>query len=121
MFLFFLKIDMPSGDNSTVKCKSGPKLDPIHTPSFCPYMTLLNVKAVLVQVSSRSFFIDASLKLECSVFPKKSEKNLLLYSHFCGKDLSREYSVVWRFLVEVPEFKENVLICVITVKKVRDL
>ena len=121
MFLFFLKTDMPSGDNSTVKCKSGPKLDPIHTPSFCPYMTLLNVKAVLVQVSSRSFFIDASLKLECSVFPKKSEKNLLLYSHFCGKDLSREYLVVWRFLMEVPEFKENVLICVITVKKVCDL
>ena len=41
-----------------------------------------------------------------------------LYSFW--KDLSREYLVVPEFLMEVPKFKENVLICVITIKKVRD-
>ena len=29
--------------------------------------------------------------------------------------------VVWKFLLEVPKFKENTLICIITVLKVRDL
>ena len=35
------------------------------------------------------------------------------------KDLSREYLVIPEFLM--PKFKENALICVIVVKKVRDL
>ena len=35
--------------------------------------------------------------------------------------LSRENLVVLKFLLEVPRFKENVLTCIITVIKVRDL
>ena len=42
---------------------------------------------------------------------------------FCkiSKNLSREHLVVPKFSLEVPKFKENVLICVITVIKLRDL
>ena len=34
------------------------KLDPMHTASLCSYITRLNMKAVLVQVSNMSFFIE---------------------------------------------------------------
>ena len=37
------------------------------------------------------------------------------------QNIQSKYLVVWKFLTEVPNLKEIVLICVITVKKVRDL
>ena len=57
-------------------------------------------------------FIYYKLRLERSVFSKKFRKIF---------DLSKEYLFVSKFLWEVPKFKEKVLICVITVIKVRDL
>ena len=42
------------------------------------------------------------------------------YSYSFRKDLSREYLVVSKFLLEVPKFKENIPICIITVTKERD-
>ena len=41
-------------------------------------------------------------------------------SYSFWKDLSREYLVVLKFLLEVPAFKENVLFYIITAIKVRD-
>ena len=34
------------------------KLDPMHTASLCSYITRLNMKTLLVQVSNMSFFIE---------------------------------------------------------------
>ena len=62
------------------------------------------------------------LRLECSVFLKNFEKkNFFWYYYFFWKDLSKEYLVISKFLSEVPKFRENVLICIITVTKVSDL
>ena len=61
------------------------------------------------------------LRLERSFFLRNFEKNFFWYSYSFWKDLSGEYLVVSKFLLEVPRFKENVLICVITVIKVYDL
>ena len=69
--------------------------------------------------------IVEKLRLERSVFLKKSKKKntffFLWYPYSFWKDLSREYLVVSKFLLEVPKLKENVLICVITFRKVHDL
>ena len=45
---------------------TGPKEDPILTPSFCSYNLLLKVNAVFVQVSNISFFkvLFLSLRIE---------------------------------------------------------
>ena len=46
---------------------TGPKEDPILTPSFCSYNLLLKVNAVFVQVSNISFFKVLFLKSELTV------------------------------------------------------
>ena len=51
----------------------------------------------------------------------QNKKIVFLIFLFPLKDLTWEYLVVSKFLSEVPKFKENVLICVIIVIKVRDL
>ena len=58
------------------------------------------------------------LRLERSAFLKNFEK--------CFFDILIPFEKVfpgniWLFLLEVPKFKENVIICVITVIKVRDV
>ena len=45
---------------------------------------------------------------------------LLVFLSF-WKDLCRDFLVVSKFLLEVPKFKEDVLIYLITIMKVRDL
>ena len=62
-----------------------------------------------------------NLKLQISVFLKKFGIFLFIYSYSLWKDLSRDYLFVSKFLLEATKFKENVLICVIFVIKVRDL
>ena len=54
-------------------------------------------------------------------FSETFRKRFFLYSYSFQKDLSREYLVVLKFLLEVRKFKENVLICLSTVIKVHDL
>ena len=59
------------------------------------------------------------LSLERSVFLKNFGKKKFFDVLF---RLKRYFQgVVWKFLLEVPKFKENTLICIITVLKVRDL
>ena len=48
-------------------------------------------------------------------------KNFLLVFLSFWKDLCRDFLVVSKFLLEVPKFKEDVLIYLITIMKVRDL
>ena len=62
--------------------------------------------------------IDVKVKTQCFSV-KLREKVFNSYSVW--KDLSMEYLVVSKFLLEVPKFKENVLICIIVAIKVRDL
>ena len=54
-------------------------------------------------------------------FWKISKKNIVWFSYSFWKDLSREYLGALTFLLEVPKFKENVLIYVFTFIKLRDL
>ena len=62
------------------------------------------------------------LKLQRSVFLKNFKKKIFFwYFYSFWKELSREYLVVSKFLLEVPKFKENVLIYLILVIKVCDL
>ena len=49
------------------------------------------------------------------------KKNFFGHSHSFWKDLFREYFVVSKFWLEVPKFKENVIISVINLIEVRDL
>ena len=49
------------------------------------------------------------------------KKFFLIFLYSFWKDLSKGYLVVSKFLLEVTKFKENVLICIITVIKMRDL
>ena len=64
-----------------------------------------------------------TLRLEHSVFLKHFEKKIFFfrYSYSFLNYLFKEYLVVSKFLLEVPKFKENILICIITDIKVRDL
>ena len=62
---------------------------------------------------------DINIRTQC--FSEKIPKRNLKYFHSICKDLTREYLVVWKFIIEVPKSKEHVLICIITVKKVCDL
>ena len=55
-----------------------------------------------------------------TVFPEKFWKTNFFWSSYpYWKDLSRKNVVVLKFLLKVPKFKENIVICVNTVKKVR--
>ena len=65
------------------------------------------------------FFKNLILKVRTQCFLEKIQKKKW-YSYSFWKDLSREYLVVPKFLMEVPKFKENDLICVNTVIKVCD-
>ena len=62
------------------------------------------------------------LKVRVQCFSEKFLKEFFFQnSYFFWKDLSKEYLVVSKFLLEVPKFKVNVIICVITVTKVHDI
>ena len=61
------------------------------------------------------------LRSERSVFLKNFENKIFWYSYYFWKHISREYLFVSKFLLEVFKFKENVLICIITVIKVHGL
>ena len=91
-----------------------------HPPSHC-MKSLFFICSKAAKVTSKQC-PGAILRLERSVFLKNFEKlffnDILILS---PKDLSREYLVVPKFLFKVPKFKENVLISVMTVIKVRDL
>ena len=69
---------------------------------------------------SISFTQIINVRTQC--FSEKfRKKTFFWYSYFFRKDLLREYLVVLKFLLEVPKFKENEIICIITVIKVRHL
>ena len=56
-----------------------------------------------------------------TVFPEKFWKTNFFWSSYSyWKDLSRKNVVVLKFLLKVPKFKENIVISVNTVKKVRN-
>ena len=61
------------------------------------------------------------IKVRTQCFAEKNREKKLWYSYFFWKDISREYIVVSKFVIEVPKFNKNVVICIITVKKVHDL
>ena len=61
------------------------------------------------------------LRLERSVFLENFEKSFLVIFSFLFKNLSRKHLVVWKFLIEVPKFKENLLIWVIAVSHIYKL
>ena len=63
-----------------------------------------------------SFVSQIKVRMQC--FSRKIWIFFFYYSYSFRKDLPREYLVVLKFLLEVPEFKENVLFCIITVIKV---
>ena len=73
---------------------------------------------LMITLAKIFFLLFLKLRLECSVFLEKFEFFFFWYSYSFRKDLPREYLVVLKFLLEVPEFKENVLFCIITVIKV---
>ena len=65
---------------------------------------------------------SSMVRTQC--FSEKLRKIFLyiyIYSYFFWKNFSREYLVASKFLLEMPTFKENVIICAITIIKVRDL
>ena len=68
-------------------------------------------------------FLDSLASNSFMVFLKNYEKffYIYIYSYFFWKNFSREYLVASKFLLEMPTFKENVIICAITIIKVRDL
>ena len=88
-------------------------------PSTCS-MVISPMENLLQRIEGR-FKPESILWLERSVFLKNFEKKIFWYYYFFWKDLSKEYLVISKFLSEVPKFRENVLICIITVTKVSDL
>ena len=68
--------------------------------------------------------VDTStgIKVRTHCFSEKFRKGFSFwYSYFFWKDLSWQKLVVSKFFWEGPKFKENVLICAITVTKVHDV
>ena len=85
------------------------------------YSMVISPMENLLQRIEGRFKPESILWLERSVFLKNFEKKIFWYYYFFWKDLSKEYLVISKFLLEVPKFRENVLICIITVIKVSDL
>ena len=104
-------IDKIQGYSPRYVKKAPPKLK-------CVYFMCLTTFS---QVFSFKLFDIINLTLKRSVFLKKFGKKYFWYSYSFWKDLSREYFAVSKFLLEVPKFKENGLICVITAIKVCDI
>ena len=67
--------------------------------------------------------LSSLLKARMQCFSKKFRQKFFFfwYSYSFWKHLSRENLVVLKLLLEVPKFRENFVICVITVIKVHDL
>ena len=72
--------------------------------------------------SELCFNLQEAVKFRTQCFSEKNWKKFFLYILISfEKAFSREYSVVSKLLLDMPKFKENVLFCVITAIKVRDL
>ena len=68
--------------------------------------------------------LSSLLKARMQCFSKKFRQKKFFffwYSYSFWKHLSRENLVVLKLLLEVPKFRENFVICVITVIKVHDI
>ena len=67
-------------------------------------------------------FADWHSKLKRGIFLKYFNFFFFFFFYYYSfsKDLPRKYLLVSKFLLKVPKFKENVLICVITITKEGD-
>ena len=66
---------------------------------------------------------SVKIKIEVNFYFKVRTQQFFFFFDILSfyKDLTREYLVVLKFLLEVSKFKKNGLICVITIIKVYDL
>ena len=65
---------------------------------------------------------EISLKVRTLCFSENFQKKIFfLYSFSFWKDFCKGYLLNSKFILEVLEFKDNVLICIITFIKVHDL
>ena len=82
---------------------------------------LLLFNSLLFSFKFKNEFISETFKVRTQCFSEKIWFFRFWYSYSFWKDLSMENLVVSRLLLEVPKYKENVQICVITVIKVHNL
>ena len=66
-------------------------------------------------------YAAATFEVKTQRFSEKFRKNFYWHFYSFRKDIFREYLAVFKFLLEMRKFKENVLICVYTVIKVHHL